>query len=70
MVPASKYKRGASRFAGNSVGSMATDVVKGTDDVVLAQHDQNGKAVKLQGYVIAWFGKAAAMGNTDPCLRT
>lgn len=49
---------------------MATDIVKGADDIILAANEEDWIACwSVDAAICSGLGKAASMSSVEPCLE-
>lgn len=69
MIPTTKNSRGTSFLSGNSIGAMATDIMKCADLVVFTANEKDWVPGNVERLIRAGLFKLGAVGKIKPCLE-
>lgn len=69
MIPTTKNSRGTGFLSGNSIGTMATDIVKCADLVVFTANEKDWEPGNVERLIRAGLFKLGAVGKIEPCLE-
>lgn len=70
MVSAAEYETGPRWFRRHSISTMATDIVKGANDIILATNEEDWiTRWSVDAAICARLREALSMSSVEPCLE-